>query len=129
MNKKSKGTAAERELIHLFWGAGWAAFRAAGSGSIKYPCPDIIAGNNIKKFAIEVKTTADTTKYFSQDEVDELAQFAARFGAEAWLAVKFAKQPWFFFSPDNLEKTPKGYSISVSLAQRRGLLFEEVARP
>ena len=35
VSKKSKGISAERELIHKFWGTGWAAVRVAGRGAIK----------------------------------------------------------------------------------------------
>lgn len=46
MSHKSKGINAEREIIHLFWSMpGWTACRVAGSGSMKYPSPDVIAGN------------------------------------------------------------------------------------
>ena len=51
MSTKSKGTNAERELIHAFWGKGYAAIRSAGSGSMKYPSPDIIAAKKGKRFA------------------------------------------------------------------------------
>ena len=56
-NKKKKGTDAERDLIHIFWKNGWAAVRIAGSGSMKYPSPDILAGKNGTLYAIECKTT------------------------------------------------------------------------
>ena len=35
MSTKSKGTNAERELIHNLWANGYAAIRSAGSGSMK----------------------------------------------------------------------------------------------
>jgi Holliday junction resolvase - archaeal type len=43
--RKSKGSKAERDLIHLFWSKGFAAMRAAGSGSSQHPSPDILAGD------------------------------------------------------------------------------------
>ena len=56
MSRKSKGINAERELIHIFWKTkSWAACRVAGSGAIKYPAPDVLAGNGNILLAIECK--------------------------------------------------------------------------
>jgi len=57
MSQKSKGMNAERELIHLFWKSGWAPLRVAGSGVARTPCPDVIAGNGIRRLAIEAKSS------------------------------------------------------------------------
>lgn len=128
MNRKAKGINGERELIHLFWGAGWAAFRCAGSGAIKYPVPDIIAGNNLRKIALEVKTIAADHQYFSVKEVDDLLFFGKTFGCESWLAIKFSRAEWYFVSPEDLEKKEKNYGISKTICERRGLRFDEVVR-
>ena len=37
MSLKSKGSNAERQLLHMFWDAGWACLRSAGSGSMNHP--------------------------------------------------------------------------------------------
>lgn len=133
MSHKSKGTAAERELFHLFWKQQWAVVRAAGSGSTKMPCPDLIAGNVNRKLAIECKVTKSVKQYLTKQEVEELKQFAAWFGAEPWIAVKFNKTrnsgllPWYFLTPEDLEETEgSNYVISIPLARRKGLGFEEV---
>ena len=57
MSTKSKGSNAERELIHMFWSKGFAAIRSAGSGSMKYPSPDLLVAKNNKILAIECKIT------------------------------------------------------------------------
>ncbi len=126
INKKSKGTNAERELIHLFWQSGWAAFRAAGSGSMRYPCPDIIAGNNVKKFAIECKTSADTKKYLTKDEINDLKKFSTMFGAQAWVGVRFNNLEWFFLTLEDLEETENSFAVSIELAKRKGLTFNQL---
>jgi holliday junction resolvase Hjr len=126
MNKKAKGTNAERELIHKFWSVGWAAFRAAGSGSSKYPCPDIIAGNSIRKIAIEVKSINNKTKYFTYDEISNLRGFSHTFGSEAWIAVKFQGKGWHFFSVEDLKETVSGYSISLKDSELKGFSFDEM---
>ena len=61
---KKKGINAERELIHMFWAEKWAAIRVAGSGSSKYPSPDILAGNNLRKLAIECKAISGIKNKF-----------------------------------------------------------------
>ena len=126
MNTKAKGTAAERELIHLFWGAGWAAARVAGSGSIKYPVPDVIAANNLRKLAIECKATADTNQYFNHKEIDDLKEFGKRFGAETWVSIKFNREGTYFLGLEDLEATDKHFVAHLDVAKRRGLAFVEL---
>jgi len=126
MSRKSKGINAERELVHKFWDKNWACVRVAGSGSQKYPSPDLLAGNNLRKIVIESKLTNDKAKYFSDDDIYQLKIFASMFGAEPWLAIKFSKD-WFFVSPEDLKET-KGlnFSISIENARIRGLSFEQL---
>ena len=128
MSTKSKGINAERELIHLFWQNNWSAVRIAGSGSNRYPSADILASNILRKIAIECKVTKETSKYFPDQEIDQLKQFSQIFGAEPWIGVKFYKNGWFFLSLEDLEKTGKGYSISLEKAKLKGLLFSELIK-
>ena len=128
MSKKSVGIGAEREIIHMFWKEGWAAVRVAGSGSIKYPSPDVLASNNLRKLAIECKSTRGVRQHFSRREIEELKQFSRVFGAEAWVAVKFksGQKGWWFLSVEDLNETEKGYSVKPSMISTRGMSFEEV---
>ena len=123
---KIKGTGAERELIKILWGAGWACIRSAGSGSTRYPSPDILAGNRIRRVALEVKLTKDKAKYFSDEEIKQLIAFAAYFGAEPWIAIKFTKSGWIFVNPEDLVKTAKGYVFKSE--SFNGLNFEEFVK-
>jgi len=124
MNTKAKGTNAERELIHMFWDKGFACFRAAGSGSTKYPCPDLIVGNNIRKLAIEVKITGNGYQHLSKKEINELQEFSNIFGAEPWVAVKF--ENWRFLMLEDIKSTQANYSITKDLAERKGLSFNDL---
>jgi Holliday junction resolvase len=126
MSMKSKGINAERDLVHRFWKIGWACIRVAGSGSSRYPSPDLLAGNNIRKFVIETKTTSGNSQYFSKKQVSELIDFAGRFGAESWVAIKFKGLNWFFLSLEDLEENGKSFGVSRSVCERRGLSFEEL---
>jgi holliday junction resolvase Hjr len=127
INTKAKGSTAERDLIHKFWDKGWAAMRAAGSGSARHPCPDIIAGNIRRKIVLECKITkSERYQYLTKKEIEELKEFASKFGAETYVAVKFSKYEWFFLMLEDINETDSGYAVSPSLAQNKGLLFEEL---
>ena len=130
MNRKAKGTNAERELVSKFWKAEWAAIRVAGSGSSRFPSPDILAGNGHRKLAIECKTVAELKKYLEAGAVEELKSFSYKFGAEPWIGVRFpaalVDEQWHFVSLEDLAKTEKGFVISIRLARRKGLTFEQL---
>jgi len=126
MSRKSKGINAERELVHMFWDKGWACVRVAGSGSQRYPSPDLLAGNNLRKIVIESKLTKDSSKHFSDADIEQLKVFADMFGAEPWLAIKFSKD-WFFVTPEDLKETRGlNFSISKESARIKGLSFEQL---
>ncbi len=127
MSKKSKGINAERELLHLFWGADFVALRAPASGSIRYPCPDLLAGTLTRKLAIECKATRAQRVYIGAEQVKNLKRFGAIFGAECWIGVRFDKLEWHFIALDDLAMTEGGnHVVSQKHAKRRGLLFEEL---
>ena len=126
MSRKSKGTNAERELVHLFQANGWSAVRIAGSGSSKYPSPDVLASNAIRRVAVECKTLGRDKKYFTEDDLGQLKEFSVKFGTESWIGMRFDNQPWYFLNLEDLEKTGKNWAISLELAQQKGLKFEEL---
>jgi len=126
MNTKAKGTRGERELVKAFNEAGWGCIRIAGSGSSHYPSPDILAGNAIRRVAIECKVTAEKKKYFPPDELEQLREFSQRFGAESWIGVHFPGEPWYFLMLEDLENTGENFAVSVELAKIRGLLIEDL---
>lgn len=128
MNAKSKGSNAEREIIHQFWEAGWAALRVAGSGSIKYPVPDLIAGNGIRNIAIECKATKDKHKYFEKREIEELKWFSQVFGAEALVSVKFNNQGTYFIKIEDLLEKSKSFMTNLEIAQKKGQKFDELIK-
>ncbi len=127
-NNKRKGTNAERDLVNKFWASGWAAVRIAGSGSTQFPSPDIVVGKGHKKLAIEVKLTANNSKYFTKKEIKELNFFCEKFGAEPWVAVKFKGMPWFFFPVFDLKETNASFSVNTNYAKTYGLLFEDMIK-
>ena len=129
MSRKSKGCDAERELIHLFWQTDeWAACRVAGSGSIKYPAPDVIAASRTKRLAIECKACKGNSQYFDKKEIIELQQFAHKTNADAIIAVRFNQEQWHFFMPAELDETNKHFVITREHLQNRGKLFKELTQ-
>ncbi|MEK6868893.1 MAG: Holliday junction resolvase, partial [Nanoarchaeota archaeon] len=72
MSLKSKGINAERELVHMFWAKDWACLRIAGSGSSRYPSPDLLAGNKLRRLAVECKVTKEKSKYFDKESISSL---------------------------------------------------------
>jgi Holliday junction resolvase len=125
MSRKSKGINAERELIHMLWEKKWACLRTAGSGSMHFPAPDILASNKLRVVAIECKTTKKNKKYFPKEEIKQLKNFAEYFGAEPWIAVKFFRTNWYFLNTEDLRETKKSFVISKKNAESKGLLFNE----
>ena len=127
MSRKSKGINAEREVIKLFAKTGeWFACRVAGSGSSRFPSPDIIAGNRLRKLAIECKASSSTSKYLTKQEIHELKHFSQVFGAEPWVAVRFDRTEWLFIALEELKDTGHNYVICLDIAKKNGLLFEEL---
>ena len=124
---KAKGSNAERELVHKFWEYGWACIRVAGSGSSKYPSPDLLAGNARRKLAIECKITGATSQYFDKMEVESLKFFGKTFGAETWVAIKMERN-WRFLMLEDLKETPAGFAVNRGLFSLKGLTFEELVK-
>ena len=110
-NMKQKGSAAERELVAMFWGTGtWSSLRIAGSGRMNFPSPDVLAGNGSQIFAIEVKRTKHARQYIDAEQIQQLKEFAAKFGATPLVAVKFSTK-WHFCDPDEMQKTTSGKHV------------------
>lgn len=128
MKTKAKGSNAERELLHMLWDTGWAVIRAAGSGSIPLPSPDLIAGKAGRTLMIECKVTASSIQYFDIIEIQELEECAKRFGAEPWVAVKFNREGWYFVPTTNLENTPQAKRVAKEHAKIVGFTFEEMTK-
>ena len=113
-------------VIKLFNESGWSAIRSAGSGSSQYPSPDILAGNSLRKLAIECKITKDKKKYFQKCEIEQLNTFSNRFGSESWIGVKFPKNEWHFIKIDDLEQTGACWAVSLDLIKEKGLVFSDL---
>ncbi len=124
---KSKGTRAERELLHLFWENEWAAMRSAGSGSTSRPSPDLLASKENRTFAIECKSIKSKNHHFNKKEIDELILFSKLFGATPIIGMRFDKEGWFFFNAKSIPQTKTGnYSLSLEFSKNKGISFEKL---
>ena len=126
MSSKDKGTRYERELIHMFYNSGFSVVRSAGSGSTPLPSPDIIVSNSKNIFAIECKAVNSKRKYFPPEEIAQLKTFSEKFGAIPLIAIRFDRIGWFFVNLENLGFSKTNHYISLDLAQKKGLKFEEI---
>ena len=126
---KSKGSRAERELLHMFWNNNWACMRAAGSGSIPLPSPDLIAGNKENLLAIECKSIKNNSKNFQKDEIDQLITFSDILNAKPIIAMRFDNLGWYFLNAKELPKNRNGnYTVTLKLSQVQGIKFEELIK-
>ena len=125
-NKKQKGTIAENELIHKFWENNYAALRTAGSGSSKYPSPDLLVSNSNKVMALEIKVINSNKKYFKKKEIIELEEFSKIFGCESWVGIKFIENQWFFIPTFELKQKNESFMISLVDCKKIGFKFEDI---
>ncbi len=114
-----KGSNEERAVVRLFEELGYGAIRVPASGArTKSDKPDVLAGNGRNYYAIEVKSSRNDYIYIRSEQIDELLNFASRFGATPILAVKFTYVPFKVFNPLDLNVTKSGkYTIHRSSAK------------
>ena len=110
----TKGDRRERELVNRLDSAGFAVMRAPASGSATgRELPDVLAGNGSAFYAIEAKSSAGDPIYLDSEEVAALVYFARNFGARPKVGVRFDREDWYFFHPDDLHKTPEKRNYRV----------------
>lgn len=123
MSRKQKGSDAERELVEMLEMAGYAAVRVAGSGCSKFPCPDVLASNGSKVFAIECKSTKKQHQYFRKSQIEELLTFSQMFAAKPLCAVKFSTS-WHFIEPHKLKDSGKHHATNRNHIKEHGFNFD-----
>lgn len=111
MNRYRKGADFERELVSLFWAHGWTAIRAAGSGTVSHPVPDVIAVKDEKIVVIECKSTKND-RLSLKKAIISLNEFAIRSGGKVYIGIKFARQAPRFYDIVLL-LTKKNYTINL----------------
>jgi len=109
MSIYKRGADFERKLVTLFWGRGWAAVRAAGSGTRKEPVPDVIAVKDEKVIVVECKTTKKD-RLSLKSAIQQLAEFTKLSGGKGYIAIRFYRKHPRFYDLDELMKK-KNYTI------------------
>jgi len=124
---KAKGSRLERELVTLFFETNnFMPIRVAGSGSTPLPAPDLLVGGKGRVLAIECKAGKDS-RYIKKDQIQELTEFSARFGAEPWIGVRFDRLDWQFLKVGHLRISKGGnYFINKEIAAKSGISFQEL---
>ena len=70
--------------------------------------------------------TKEQKKYFTNEEIEQLRLFGQKFGAEAWVGVKFGGEDWYFLMLEDLRQTGNMFTVDLELAKLRGLKKEEL---
>jgi len=124
----AKGDRRERELVNALDDAGFAVMRAPASGSATdRDLPDVLAGNGETFYAIEAKSSAGDPIYLTGEEVEALVYFSRNFGATPRIGVRFDREDWFFFHPDDCHTTDGGnYRVKKETALAEGTDFAEL---
>lgn len=123
----NKGDRRERELVNKLYDNGFAVMRAPSSGGgTKRELPDVFAGNGEKIVVIEAKSSSGDPIYIKEQEVIDLKYFGKGFNAEVRIAVRFDREEWYFFHPDDLYQTNSGnYRVKKEKALTDGIDFKE----
>lgn len=86
-------------------------------------------GSKGRVLAIECKG-GKGSRYIKRKQVEELKEFAERFGAEPWLGARFDNNEWLFLELHNLKKSKSGnnFVVDLRLAKEKGINFEELIK-
>ncbi len=124
----AKGDRRERELVNALDGAGFAVMRAPASGSAtERDLPDVLAGNGETFYAVEAKSSAGDPIYLTGEEVESLVYFSRNFGATPRIGVRFDREDWYFFHPDDCHTTDGGnYRVKKGTALAEGADLAEL---
>lgn len=99
----------------------------AGSGSMPFPCPDLLAGKKGRVLAIECKSSrGDKRRYIDTKQIEELREFSKGFGAEAWVGARFNSMEWLFLKIIDLGRSETNYYIDRDLALSKGFTFSQL---
>lgn len=121
-----KGDRRERELVNMLDEAGFAVMRAPASGAATdRDLPDVLAGDGKTFYAIEAKSSNGDPIYLDgEEDIESLLYFSKNFGAKARIAVRFDREDWYFFHPDELYVTDGGnYRVKKEKALEEGQDF------
>jgi Holliday junction resolvase len=124
-SRYEKGANFERALVEKFQKEGFIAMRAAGSGTIKFVIPDVVAIKGEKIFLIECKTTKKKSLSLKEPILSLKKILPISRKAKIFLAVKFPREKARFFP---LKKLGKKKNFTISIKDNEYLTFEDILR-
>ena len=128
-NSNAKGDRRERELVNKLDEAGFAVMRAPASGAAtSRELPDVLAGDGKVFYAIEAKASRGDPIYLTNEEIYALVHvFSNNFGAKPRVAVRFDREKWYFFHPNDLHQTDGGnYRVKKEFALESGETMDDL---
>ncbi len=120
----NRGASAERELFQKLWNLGFAVVRAAGSGKMPLPSPDLIALGKGRKIAIECKYYRSKYLHISKQQFEDLLHWGELADSEVIIAWKIPRKGWFFLKPEQFRATAKNYAINKDYAMQNFMSLE-----
>lgn len=118
---EKKGIKKERELVRWLNKHGYKAFRIAGSGAgTKEPSSDVVCGDGVNYYIIEVKSSSKDTIYINQDQIRDLEACCKMFGATPLVCANFTYQSYVFLSPCHLSVTD-GWNYKITREQAKNI--------
>jgi len=125
-----KGDRRERELARMLSDDGCFPMRAPASGSsTERDLPDVHVGQNGFSVAIEAKSSSGDPIYIGEEELEALDSFAFAFGSIPLVGVRFDREDWYFFLPEDLYRTHSGNGrVKKKTAIEDGMSYDELLR-
>jgi len=114
----NKGANAERELIKVLFGKGFAVLRVAGSGVSPLPSPDVVAIKSGRILAFECKAWRGDYLAIPVVTMNDEVNWARVAGAEFFIAWKIPHDGWLFVKFEHFHNAGKNFMISLSEAKK-----------
>lgn len=114
-----RGIREERKIVNFLESKGLKAFRISGSGAgTGRDLTDVVAGDGVNHYAIEVKSSKRDRIDISSEQVEELRRFSKSFGAMPLVCVLFYRMSPVFIRLSWLSATRGGnYSFKKENAE------------
>ncbi|MDD4250618.1 MAG: Holliday junction resolvase Hjc [Candidatus ainarchaeum sp.] len=128
MSHYNKGANAERELIKILDGLGFAVLRVAGSGVNPLPCPDVVALFKGKIIAFECKARKGKYLPIAKEQLDEEIGWANKAGADFVVAWKVPNKGWLFVYPAAFRLAGKNYMLSLDEAKKNSFELDVIIK-
>ncbi len=125
LNRYSKGSRAERELINYFSQKGFSVIRAAGSG-VSSLSPDLLLFKKGKQYAIESKAWEGDRLSIKKDQFSGLKTWEENTGITSYIAWRKNREEWLFIPLSVFKENEASHSIKWESAKMIARKLEEM---